>query len=447
MSVFSTLDRRVRRVRHAVRVWNKVPYFGFVQGHAHLTDGDVRRLQQALGRNMSEAVEAFERQFAALIGDGDAVAFASARMAFFVLMQEIGIREGDEVVLPGATCSVMANAVLRVGARPVYADLDPRTLAPDAVAVEKVISPRTRMIVAQHSFGIPCDIEGITELARSRNLFLLEDCALTLGSRFQGKVAGSFGHAALFSTDHSKPLNTMMGGLVYSPDRQLIARIRRRREKVSDVPLAKQRALFRRLLLERAYCHPGRYGRLALRELVERLTGARASPFLDEDFGCGSGTSYPYPARMPGFLALLGLLELKRWPRVAARRKEVLRRLLGTAERLGMDMKCFEAYQDERRDVVPLRLAWHAPDGERQRGALADRVDVSWTWFMQPIVATREPLEAYGYHRGACPVSESLGPRMINLPCNIPVEWVGELAKCLRRIVPNKDKEDSVVFC
>ena len=78
-----------------------------------------------------------------------------------------------------------------------------------------------------------------------------------------------------------------------------------------------------------------------------------------------------------------------------------------------------KAYLNERLDIVPLRFAWSQPDGAAVRERLSRFVDVSWTWFLQPIVATSEPLDRFGYQRGACPISEQIGMDMVNLPCNI----------------------------
>ncbi len=380
----------------------------------------------------------FEQEYASIVGEGDAVAFASGRMGFFVLMEELGVGNGDEVVLPGATCSVMVNAVLRAGAQPVYADIDPQSFGSDPKEIERAISPRTRMIVAQHSFGIPCNIVPIVALARLRNIFLLEDCALTLGSKVNGKTVGNFGDAALFSTDHSKPINTLTGGLIYSRNQSLVSRLRVRQGKCGDLSAEKQQALFNRLLLERKYCHPGKYGRIAMFEYFMRVWKRREKPFLDDDFGTNCRSSYPYPAKFPGFLAKLGLLEIERWPHVAEERRILMKSLLDAIDQCGLADVLPSAYRDANRNIVPLRLAWHAADGARQRQHLSNRVDVSWTWFMQPIVATQEPLGKFGYRSGSCPVSEALGPKMVNLPCNVPVEWSRRLAECLHLIVKDE---------
>ena len=134
-------------------------------------------------------------------------------MGFFVLMKVLGIGSGDEVVLCGSTCSVMPNAILKVGAKPVYSDVDKNTFGSCPRSIEACITPNTKLVVAQHSFGIPCDIDVIEKFCKDNGIFLVEDCALALGSKLREKNVGTFGDAAIFSTDHSKPINTIIGGL------------------------------------------------------------------------------------------------------------------------------------------------------------------------------------------------------------------------------------------
>jgi dTDP-4-amino-4,6-dideoxygalactose transaminase len=278
------------------------------------------------------------------------------------------------------------------------------------------------MIVAQHSFGIPCDIEPIVTLARSRKIFLLEDCALALGSTIAGVAVGNFGDAAFFSTDHSKPLNTLTGGLVYTRDVHLTRRLLEAQTVAPDLPAPKQQALWRRFLLERRYCRPARHGRMSVIELIEAGKSKlfkRTRPFLSEDSSAAPVSSYPYPARLPGFLAAVGVREIKRWPQVSVDRKELLRKLLELAAKSGMGSHIPKAYFDKRLEIVPLRFAWSQPDGASVRDSLSRFILVSWTWFLQPIIATAEPLESLGYRKGACPISEHVGRGMVNLPCNL----------------------------
>ena len=200
------------RLAGVLRQWFRTPFFGFVQGHAYLAPHDVDQIRKHIAKPAKEIVAEFEHGFASLVGEGYAVSFAAGRMGFYALMKTLDIGPGDEVVVQGANCAVMVNAILRTGATPVFADIDPETFGSSKQHIERCITPRTRRIVAQHSFGIPCDVEPIVELAHSRKTFLLEDCALAVSSTNDGITVGNFGDAALFSTDHSKPLNTLTGG-------------------------------------------------------------------------------------------------------------------------------------------------------------------------------------------------------------------------------------------
>ncbi|MBI4936664.1 MAG: DegT/DnrJ/EryC1/StrS family aminotransferase, partial [Nitrosomonadales bacterium] len=169
----------------------------------------------------------FEERFAGLVGAGSACSFASGRMAFYAFMKALGIGKGDEVILTAFTCSVMPNAVMKLGARPIYADMDRNTFGSSSSAIQNAITSRTRLIVAQHSFGIPCDIDLIVNLAKERGIFVVEDCAITLDSSLKGIKVGNWGDAAIFSTDHSKPLNTVIGGMLYTQNPEIHERVKR----------------------------------------------------------------------------------------------------------------------------------------------------------------------------------------------------------------------------
>lgn len=418
--------------------WFRTPYFGFVQGHAYLAPHDVDQIRKNIAKPAKEIVSEFERGFASLVGEGRAVSFAAGRMGFYALMKILGIGTGDEVIIQGSTCAVMVNAILRTGATPVFADIDPETFGSSAQHVERCITRQTRMIVAQHSFGIPCDIEPIVMLARSRKIFLLEDCALALGSKIDGIAVGNFGNAAMFSTDHSKPLNTLIGGLVYTRDHLLAKKLQEAQVVSPDLPDSKQQALWQRILLERRYCHPSKYGRMGVIDLLASVRSKffkRVGPFLSEDFRATASSSYPYPARLPGFLAAIGVHEVARWPQVATDRKEILHELLEAAKNSEIQPYLPKAYFNKQLDIVPLRFAWSQPDGALVRDRQSLFVHVAWTWFLQPIVATSEPLESFGYQRGACPVSEKIGGGMVNLPCNLSRDDSKHLVGLFRKVL------------
>ncbi len=404
------------RIRQAFRS----PYFGFVHGHAYLTPEELRQIGQLVGLKDNVVVAHFERRFAELVGSGEAISYAAARMGFYDLMRLQGISKGDEVILLGATCAVMVNAVLRIGATPIFADIDPETFGSTSEAIAACITPQSRMIVAQHSFGIPCNIEPIVKLAKEKNLFLLEDCALTLGSKLNGISVGNFGDAALFSTDHSKPLNTLTGGLLYTQNRDLAQSLRLLQANCADLSAERQNALWRRLLLEARYCVPTRYGRMGLIDLLSTLKKKiihAEGDFLADDFGATPTTTYPYPAKLPAFLAAVGLIEVNRWPKVSMDRKITLQRLIEAIGQYASGSYLPDAYKNPALEIIPLRFAWAEPQGGKIRNSIRKFIHVPWTWFMVPIIATKEPLENLCYFSGTCPISDRIGKNMVNIPC------------------------------
>ena len=131
-------------------------------------------------------------------------------MALYAILSSLDIGRGDEVIITGFTCAVVPNAVLRAGAIPVYCDISVDNFGTCSKSLSTLITSRTRVIIAQHTFGIPCDIDRIAKVAKINGIILVEDCALSLGSKLKGRSLGTYGDFAIFSTDHSKPINTMV---------------------------------------------------------------------------------------------------------------------------------------------------------------------------------------------------------------------------------------------
>jgi len=408
----------------AIRYLFHRDFIGFVTGHDFLLAPGRHAFDQHVRSSGQPEVESFEKQFSAMIGSGQAISFAAARMAFYSLLKHLHIGQGDEVILTGFTCAVMPEAVLRAGAIPVYADIDEDTLGTSATSVSQRLSPRTRMIVAQHSFGIPCDIEAIATLAKKKHVFLLEDCAITLGTEIDGTKVGNFGDAAIFSTDHTKPLNTFAGGFLYTCDSALAAEIRQVRDELPGLPAAKLSAMANRIWREARYCRAGAYHRLYLGDrlgsLVGRLhLGRGSTAYLDDDQNPGKAKTYPNPARMAPLMAWLGLEEIRRWPQLVALRCRQMRKFLDFASSHSMTSFLPGRYFDTRVKIVPLRLVWQHHEAEKYREKLSKLIDVDQTWFLAPVIATTSPLEDFAYTRGECPTAEAICTTMINLPASI----------------------------
>lgn len=440
--------KKIRNFLSILQLIFKRRFYGFVQGHFYLDSSQTAALLNLLNDETGESsqvVSEFEDGFSTLVGDGKSVSFAAARMAFYSLMKVLNIGEGDEVIIQAANCSVMVNAILRLRATPVFVDIDSDTLGSSAENIRDQITYRTKMIVAQHSFGIPCRIQPIVELAKSNSIFLLEDCALTLGSSISGVGVGNFGDAAIFSTDHSKPINTFIGGFLYTKDNALCAKVRSYRDTLEDLASEHQERLFKQIMFERRYFTPEKLG---LGNLINYLRVVSiklgvlklATPILTDDYVIPNDgrANYPYPAKLPAFLAKLGLFELNRWNKELQDRIKLFKRYLDLFRDKRFQSYLPKIYFDPSVKIVPLRFVFRCPDAKSLRNKLAVNFDVQGYWFLQPLVACINPAD-FGYKMGSCPEAESLGEDIINFPCTLEHTYDTDIIEDLKNILSDLD--------
>ena len=359
-------------------------------------------------------VNRYEKELSQFLGGGHVVTFASGRMSFYSLLKSWGIREGDEVALTGFTCAVMANAVLRTGATPIYVDIDKDTLGMSAESLVSKITNRTKVVVAQHSFGIPCKIDKIKEIAKSHSCYLVEDCALTFGSKYKSIIVGNYGDAAIFSTDHTKPLNTLIGGFVYTNDIDIATSIRAMRDDCGDLSNEHQRMILKTYIDEHridTVNHKIYIMRNYKKALMNKLhIHNEISPYLELETSAKIAINpyYSYPAKLPSVLAKIGLHVLEQYKANIHQRQSWLKEILQVVEKKE-DMPA--AYYDTGCDIIPLRIAYSTHFALTVFSYIDD-----WIWFKTPIVATKENICDFGYHWGGCPVAEKIGKSIMNLP-------------------------------
>lgn len=171
-------------------------------------------------------IQRFERQFAEFCEVEQAVAVANGTVALHLALVAAGVGPGDEVIVPALTFVATAAAVRHAGAEPVFVDSEPEigTLSP--AAVERALSSRTKAIIPVHLYGHPADIDPILEIARDRDLTVIEDAAEAHGARYKGRRVGGLGRMATFSFYGNKILTTGEGGMVVTNDGDLAERLR-----------------------------------------------------------------------------------------------------------------------------------------------------------------------------------------------------------------------------
>lgn len=172
-------------------------------------------------------VDALERELADLLEVEHAVAVSSGTDALLVAMMAIGIGPGAEVITPTYSFFATAGCVTRLGATPVFVDIDPVTFNVDPAAIERTISPRTRAILPVHLYGLVANVDRILEIAGRAGVPVIEDAAQAIGARSGGQLAGNFGLMGCFSFFPSKNLGAFGdGGLVTTSDASLAHELR-----------------------------------------------------------------------------------------------------------------------------------------------------------------------------------------------------------------------------
>jgi perosamine synthetase len=171
-------------------------------------------------------VETFERHMAAFVGVRGGVAVNSGTAALKLALLAIGVKRGDEVILPSYVCAAPWLAVRQIGAKPKLVDIEPETYAIDPAQAKKAVTRRTRAIIVPHLFGLPADLTRLQSL----HVPLIEDCAQTLGATERGRRVGSVGAASVCSFYATKLLCTGEGGMVLSGKAVVIEKARVLRE-------------------------------------------------------------------------------------------------------------------------------------------------------------------------------------------------------------------------
>ena len=171
-------------------------------------------------------VKRFESEFAALVGAEFGIACASGTAAIHVALAALDLEPGCEVIVSPITDMGALTPVLYQGAIPVFADVDPVSGNITAETVARVITSRTKAIVATHLFGLPCEMEALCEIASQKGIEIVEDCAQAMLAERGGKMVGSFGKAACYSLQQGKHITCGEGGIVTTSDAEFARRVR-----------------------------------------------------------------------------------------------------------------------------------------------------------------------------------------------------------------------------
>lgn len=345
--------------------------------------------------------------------------FWKGRVALYGALKALGIGPGDSVIVPGYTCAMVPGAVVFLGAKPIYADIDPRTYSPSLGSYSDAFeaNPRTRIkaLILQHTYGIPGDALQIAAWARAQGMAVIEDCAHSLGTRYcddRGvwQDVGSAGDVAIFSSQWSKPISTGLGGWAVTRNKNLAGRLGRFHEEECARPSVREVSFLAGQLLGRSLVSsPKSYWMAA--EAFRRL--ARLGIFI------GTNEDGEFEGRMPERYAkkMSGLQEWLLRKRTAStallvRRKNLKRVYDEALLASGLSTLHVADYADPVLLRYPVRVRNKAQVIAR---AQQSRVELG-DWFNHPLHPREANAEAFGYRPGICREGERAAEEVVNLP-------------------------------
>jgi len=385
------------------------------RGSIQFHPGQIRAALGSLGPgNDEQRVGEFEAAFGEYQGSRHCIAVSSGKVALALILQGLGAREGDGIVMASYNVPEVISVVAGMGLRPRLADIDPGTLNIDPDSVARVADEGTRFLLVTHLYGHPAHLDRLQAVAERLGLEVIEDCAQGLGATWRGTRLGVFGRAALFSFGLMKNLNTVQGGMVATSDNGLAQRVRRIAndagfERRLPVITGLARGLGFWAGTRRLPFSLGLYPWIRAVEglapsLVYRMTKLRPA-----EFETGSLDVGPLTARMNGIQAALGTAGLPLVDEASARRSHNARHLISRLE--GVEpVRCQVSLEEGGQTWVNFVI--RVPDRVAvKRRLLREGIDTTMGFL---VACNRMP--GMEDQADPCPVSEDLERTNLYLP-------------------------------
>ncbi len=363
-------------------------------------------------------IEKLEKEFRNFLGVKYTISFNSGRSALLAILNSLGIEKESEVLLQAFTCNAAVNPIIWSNLKPVFVDIDERTLNIDPEDLKRKITPKSRVVMVQHTFGLPAKIDEILEICQKYNLILIEDCAHSLGAKYQGKLCGTFGRASFFSFGRDKIISSVYGGMVATNDSILGEKIREFQKKcpLPSYLWIKQQLLhpiLTEIIIKPLYSVFG-VGKwlLIFFQKINILSKA-----IGKEEKRGKLPSN-FPQKMPNALAILALNQLKKLERFNEHRKKIAK----IYDQKLRDLNFQLPLEQEERIYMRYSLILKNLETEKILKEFAKRkIFLDDGWRKTAIVPPDTDQESMQYIFGSCPKAEKIAKNILNLPTHINI--------------------------
>lgn len=358
-------------------------------------------------------IKNYENNFASVTGTDNAFSFGAGRMGLYAILEALDIRKNDEIIIPAYTCVVVPNAILYHGAKPVYVDIEPEMFNIDVSKIESSITSKTKILYAQHTFGAPCNIKKIREIAERHNLYVIEDGAHALGSLVDANPVGSLSDVAFFSTDRTKTISTHVGGMVVTNNPTIAKKLELIQKNSPFLSSLTTRKILITFIFEYIFLSPNLFwiGRVIQAILIK----TRILFYFSDELKTSKPKAYPFPCRLSSALAEIGIKQLKRLEKNIKHRKKIV-------DYLEDKIKWNKNHKNVINDSVLLRYSFLVDDRSKFEALFHNHFDLG-VWYTSVVHGRNMNLKSVGYKMGTCPVAEKVADHIVNFPTHsqIPI--------------------------
>ncbi len=367
----------------------------------------LKLLFQSWRWNQGQNVQKLEKEFELMFPGYNSLAINSGRNALYLILKSLGIKAGDEVIIQAFTCVVVPNSILWTGATPVYVDIDD-SLNIDVNDLKKKITSKTKAVIVQHTFGVPANLKEIQKLTKAKGIVLIEDCAHSLGAKYDGKLVGSFGDAAFFSFGRDKIISSVFGGMIISSNSKLIKQIQ---SEYQRLPTPNSFWIFQQLLhpiIFESFLKPF-YNYKLTRGLLSFFQKLKLLSMAVKDEEKKSIQPSEFPAKMANALAILALNQLKKLDRFNSHRSEIV--AIYDQSLKYRKTKAFESAGEPSW----LRYPVYVENPKRMLSRMRRHSIFLGDWY-QSVIMPCDDLDKVKYKLGSCPKAEEISNHIVNLP-------------------------------
>lgn len=377
-----------------------------------------------------KAIQELEAQFKNYLGVKYVFSFNSGRSSLLAILKSLNLNPESEVLLQAFTCNAAINPVLWANLKPIYVDCDEKTFNINIDDLQKKITPKSKVLMVQHTFGLPAEMDKIQEIIKENNLILIEDCAHALGAEFYNQKIGTFGKAAFFSFSRDKIISSIYGGIAATNDDKLAAKIRKFQEEIGNPSyfwILQQ--VLHPVLMNFVILPIYNFFDLGKVILILSQCFHILSRAIHREEKRGRKPVY-FPKKLPNVLALLALNQFKKLERFNKHREKIANfyyNELGSIYRSQrynqLKNSSFELpprFSDRKNVFLRFtvkhknahQIIWEA--WKKQNILVGD-------WYTTPIAPYDTKLDEIKYKLGSCPVAEKLSKITLNLPTHINI--------------------------